>query len=137
LKIAGGSRYVLIERGWLAAQPDRTHLPEVRTPADEVRIEGIAMPGNPPVFELSDQVIAGKLWQNVTVERFRSHFELDLQPIIIQQHSLLEDGLVREWSSPTFGIERHRAYAVQWFSMGLVILILYLVLNVRRTKPSA
>jgi cytochrome oxidase assembly protein ShyY1 len=28
----------------------------------------------------------------------------------------------------------HRAYALQWFSMSAVILILYVVLNVRRGK---
>jgi cytochrome oxidase assembly protein ShyY1 len=45
--------------------------------------------------------------------------------------------LVRDWALPTLGIERHRAYALQWFSMAAVILILYVVLNVRRKAPPA
>ena len=89
LRIGASSRYVLVKRGWVAAGPDRSQLPEVVTPAGEVDVEGMAMPANPPVFELSQQVQAGKLWQNVTVDRYRSQFALDLQPIIIQQHNEL------------------------------------------------
>ena len=137
LKIAGSSRYVLIERGWVAAGPARSRLPDVMTPAGEVEITGTATPPNPPVFELSRQVQAGKLWQNLTVDRYRSQFALDLQPTIVQQRNELPDGLVRDWALPTLGIERHRAYALQWFSMAEVILILYVVLNVRRKAPPA
>ena len=137
LKIAGSSRYVLIERGWVAAGPARSRLPDVMTPAGEVEITGTATPPNPPVFELSHQVQAGKLWQNLTVDRYRSQFALDLQPTIVQQRNELPDGLVRDWALPTLGIERHRAYALQWFSMAAVILILYVVLNVRRKAPPA
>lgn len=137
LKITGSDRYVLVERGWVAAGPDRTRLPSVPTPAGEVDIAGVATPANPPVFELSQQVFAGKLWQNVTVERYRSRFGLDLQPVIIHQHNELADGLVRDWQLPSLGIERHRAYALQWFAMAAAILIVYLVLNVRRKTSHA
>ena len=137
LKIAGGSRYVLVERGWVAAGPDRSRLPAVVTPAGEVDVAGMATPANPPVFELSRQVQAGKVWQNLTLDRYRSQFALDLQPTIIQQRNELPDGLVRDWAVPSLGIDRHRAYALQWFSMAAAILILYLVLNVRRKAPTA
>jgi len=135
LKIAGSSRYVLVDRGWVAAGPDRRQLPRVVTQAGEVEVAGMATPANPPVFELSKQVQAGKVWQNLTVDRYRSQFALDLQPIIIQQHNDLPDGLVRDWQAPSLGIERHRAYALQWFSMALAILVIYVVLNVRRKTP--
>ena len=137
LKIAGGSRYVLVERGWVAAGPDRSRLPAIVTPMGEVDVAGMATPANPPVFELSQQVLAGKVWQNLTLDRYRTHFGLDLQPILIQQKSELPDGLIRDWQLVSLGIDRHRAYALQWFSMALAILILYVVLNVRRkTRPA-
>jgi len=134
LRLAGSDRYVLVERGWVAAGPDRKTLPTVVTPPGEVEIKGIATPANPPLFELSQQVQAGNLWQNLTVDRYRQRFGIDLQPIIIQQHNELPDGLVRDWQPPSLGIERHRGYALQWFAMALAILILYVVLNVRRTR---
>lgn len=134
LRIAGSDRYVLVERGWVAALPDRKTLPAVATPPGEVEIKGIASPGNPRLFELSSQVQAGKLWQNLTVDRYRNRFGIDLQPIIVQQHNALPDGLVRDWPPPSLGIERHRGYALQWFAMAFAILILYVVLNVRRNR---
>jgi surfeit locus 1 family protein len=137
LKIAGSERYVLVKRGWIAAGPDRKHLPGIATPSQEVEIEGIALPANPPVFELSRETVAGKIWQNITVDRYREQYGLDLQPLIVQQRSDTPDGLARDWTAPTFGIERHRAYAFQWFSLALVILILYIALNVRRKNIAA
>jgi surfeit locus 1 family protein len=137
LKIAGGERYVLLERGWIAAGRDRRQLPAVPTPAGEIEVAGVAVPGNPRIFELSHQVSAGKLWQNITVDRYRSRFGLELQPVIVQQHSDTGDGLIRDWQIPSVGIDRHRAYALQWFSIALAILILYVVLNVRRETAQA
>jgi len=137
LKITGSERYVLVERGWVVAGMDRARPPEVATPSGEVHISGMALPGNPPVFELSQQVIAGKIWQNLTVDRYREHYGIDLQPVIVQQHNELPDNLLRDWTAPSLGIDRHRAYAFQWFSLGVVILIIYIALNVRRRNVAA
>jgi surfeit locus 1 family protein len=137
LKIAGGERYLLVERGWIAAGRDRRQLPVVPTPAGEIELAGVAVPGNPRVFELSQQVSADKVWQNLTVDRYRNRFGLELQPVIVQQHSDAGDGLVRDWQIPSVGIDRHRGYALQWFSIALAILILYVVLNVRRNSAQA
>ena len=134
LRIGAGSRYVLVKRGWVAAGPSRNQLPKVATPAGTVTVEGLALPGNPRLFELSTQVQAGPLWENVTVDRYRKAYALDLQPIIIQQHSNVDDGLVRDWNRPDAGIDRHRAYALQWFSMCIAIILIYIVLNVRRAS---
>jgi surfeit locus 1 family protein len=137
LKITGSERYVLVERGWVGALTDRARAPDVATPSGEVHISGMALPGNPPVFELSQQVVAGKIWQNVTVHRYREHYGIDLQPVIVQQHNELPDDLLRDWTAPSLGIDRHRAYAFQWFSLAVVILIVYIALNVRRKNITA
>ena len=134
LRIGASSRYVLVKRGWVPAGPRRNQLPKVATPAGTVMVEGLALPGNPRLFELSTQVQAGPLWENVTVDRYRKAYALDLQPIMIQQHSNVDDGLVRDWNRPDAGIDRHRAYALQWFSMSIAILLIYIALNVRRAS---
>jgi surfeit locus 1 family protein len=136
LKIRGTNQYVLIDRGWLPAGATRAQLPEVTTPTGLVTIEGIVLPGNPPVFELSPQVQSGRVWQNVTVERFERQYNVDLLPVMVYQQSQAADGLIREWRRPDVGIDRHRAYALQWFSLALGIVILYVVLNVQRTRQS-
>src|SRR4029077_12719480 len=40
LKIAGGDRYVLVDRGWIALGTRRSELPQVPPPAGEIRVEG-------------------------------------------------------------------------------------------------
>jgi len=132
LRIDGGP-YVLVNRGWVKADASRRRLPAVAAPRGQVRVEGMALPGNPRVFELSSDVQAGQVWQNVSVERYRKAFGLALQPIIIEQQNDLGDGLVREWKRPDLGLDRHRGYALQWFSLCAVIIALYVVLNVKRT----
>jgi len=138
LRVDGG-QYVLVNRGWVKAEASRRRLPAVPAPHGRVRVEGIAVPGNPRIFELSSDVQAGQVWQNVSVERYRKAFGLALQPIIIEQQNDLGDGLVREWTRPDLGLDRHRGYALQWFSLCAVIIALYVVLNVKRTtrQPDA
>ncbi|MEO8626725.1 MAG: SURF1 family protein [Betaproteobacteria bacterium] len=137
LKLDGGARYLLVNRGWIAATAQRTHLPPVVTPAGIVTVQGVALPGNPPVFELSNQIRSGQVWQNLTVDRFRAAYDVELQPVMVHQQNDLGDGLIREWRRPDVGIDRHRAYALQWFSLSIVTIILYVVLNAKRSKSSA
>jgi surfeit locus 1 family protein len=132
LRIGASARYVLVKRGWVRAETSRNQLPKVATPAGTVTVTGVALPGNPRVFELSTQVQAGSVWENVTVDRYRSAYALDLQPIVIQQQNDLGDGLLRDWNRPDMGIDRHRAYALQWFAICIAIIVIYVGLNVRR-----
>ena len=76
------------------------------------------------------------MWQNLHFERYRQTYHVELQPVLIQQHNDLGDGLVRAWSRPDTGVDMHRAYALQWFAMSAAIAIIYFLLNVRRKKPT-
>ena len=91
----------------------------------------------PPRFlELSSQVVSGRVWQNLHLDRYEQQYKIALQPVVVQQRNDLDDGLVRDWKPLDAGVDRHRAYALQWFVMSAVIIILYVSLNVRRKKPS-
>lgn len=133
LKIEGGERYVLVNRGWIAGTGTRGVLPQVATPGNAVQITGMATVPSRRYLELSRQTIEGNVWQNLTLERYQAGFPIALQPIVIQQESELDDGLVREWSPPDLGIDKHYAYAFQWFVMAAAILVIYLATNVKRS----
>ena len=133
LRIAGSPKYVLVNRGWVAAGADRSRLPDVTTPAGSVTVVGIAvLPGR--FLELSGAEATGPVWQNLTIERYRRRMRLDIQPVVIEQHNDLGDGLVRSWSRPDFGIAKHYGYAVQWFSLCGLIAFLYVFFHVRRAR---
>lgn len=132
LRINAGERHVLVNRGWVAATGSRDILPQIKTPPEEVLITGLATVPSKRYLELSKQVAEGKVWQNLTLERYRAAMPLALQPVVIQQESEIDDGLKREWSAPDLGIDKHYGYAFQWFAMAAAIVIIYLVCNVRK-----
>lgn len=132
----GGGRYVLVNRGWIAGLPDRSRLPEVTTPGAVVQITGLAVVPSRRFLELSTNVAEGKLWQNLTLERYRQAFPMPLQPVVVQQESDLADGLAREWDPPDLGINKHYGYAFQWLALAATVLVFYLVTHVRRRHAS-
>lgn len=151
LRIRGSSKHVLVNRGWVAAGLDRGRLPVIATPSGEVRVYGVAVvPGR--FLELANADTSGTVWQNLTIERFRQRWNLDLQPVVIEQvnaeqgdgeqaddvgngaPALSGDGLVRDWPRPDFGIAKHYGYAVQWFSLCALIIFLYLFFHVRSSR---
>jgi surfeit locus 1 family protein len=132
LAIDGGPRYVLVNRGWVAGTRERGRLPSITTPEGTVEVTGLAVVPSRRFLELSTQVADGRVWQNLTLERYRQAVPIALQPIVIEQQNALDDGLVREWSPPDTGVNTHYAYAFQWFAMALAIAVLYLVTHVRR-----
>lgn len=138
LLISGTDRAVLVNRGWIAAGPERTVLPAIATPETEVRIEGIALPANRRFLELSSQTSSGQVWQNVTLERFASVHPISLHGFVLEQHGgTSDDGLVRDWPRPESGASKHYGYAFQWTALSVLILFLMVFFNVRRSRPQA
>jgi surfeit locus 1 family protein len=133
LKIVGSSMRVLVNRGWIAAGPERARLPVIKTPDTVVRVTGMAMaPGR--FFELSSVKDSGPVWQNLTIARYVARTGLEVQPIVVQQQNDLEDGLSRTWERPDFGIERHYSYAGQWFLFCGLIIFLNIFFYVKRSR---
>jgi len=133
LAIGGASRYVLVNRGWIAGTHERGRLPTVRTPAGVVEITGRAVEPSGRFVELSGNVAEGQVWQNLTIERYRQAFPIAVLPIVIEQQSALDDGLTRAWSPPDVGVNTHYAYAMQWFAMAIAIAVFYLATHVKRS----
>ena len=132
LKIGDSQRYVLVNRGWVAGTGSRSTMPQVSTPAQTVRVVGLATVPSKRYLELSTEVTEGNVWENLTIERYRAAMPIAIQPVVVQQESNLDDGLKREWSAPDLGIDKHYAYAFQWYAMAAAILVIYLVCNVRK-----
>jgi surfeit locus 1 family protein len=131
LRIGASERFVAVNRGWLAGRPTRDVLPEVQTPPGQVTVEGTVVPIQ-RVYKLDHADAAGKVWLGFSMERMKQESGLDLEPILVQQESTLEDGLERVWDRPDSGREKHLAYAFQWFAMAFAILVIYVVLGFRR-----
>jgi len=131
LRLGASDSNVLVDRGWVAAAPSRAVLPEVRTPAGDVEVSGVALDRLPRALE-TGVAPEGAVRQNVDIDAFAAATKLRLEPLVIEQHSELPDGLSREWPRPDFGIEKHQSYALQWYSFAALAIILVIVLSMRR-----
>jgi surfeit locus 1 family protein len=130
LRVSGG-RHVLVNRGWIAAPPRREQLPEVATPPGEVSIEGVRLARFPRVMGVGERG-EGRVWQNLEIDEFAEWSALKMQPYVVEQHSSLEDGLTREWPRPDAAVNKHRGYALQWYSLAALCVVLALVFGLRR-----
>lgn len=129
-----GAAHVLVNRGWMPAPATRDNVPAVRTPSGEVRVEGIA-------FERIPQALAagpssGRVRQNLDIAAYAAETGLKLLPIVLEQHSELDDGLLRDWPRPDLGIEKHESYSLQWYSFAALAVTLALIFSFRRVAAS-
>jgi surfeit locus 1 family protein len=133
LRLAGSDRAVLVNRGWTARTPAYPAAPEVRVPAGPVTLEGIAT--LPPVrfLELSSETVAGNVWQNLTLARYAERMHQRVLPVLVLADTAGE-GLAPVRERPDFGIERHREYALTWFSLAATLAVLWIVFTFRRER---
>lgn len=132
LRIAGSTRAILVNRGWIAVGPTRAQLPSTQAPTGLVKLEGMAVDPVTRYLELSNRAPSGPVWQNLDFARYATRSGLSLQPVLLLQSSEQDDGLIRDWPRPDSGVSMHVSYAFQWYSLAATLVVLWLVLNVRR-----
>ena len=130
LKLAG-DRYVLVDRGWVAAPTRHSELPQVTPPRGEVAVQGRINVAPARYLELRKDAASGPVRQNLDIARIAATSGLPLLPFVIEQTSEAADGLVRDWPAPDFGVDQHSSYMVQWYSLAALGCVLWLVLNWR------
>ncbi|MCX7176823.1 MAG: SURF1 family protein [Proteobacteria bacterium] len=135
LRLEGSDMHVLVNRGWLPAAGDRSQMPQPKTPVGVVDIHGFLRSAPDRFKELSETYREGRIWENVTVERYAAWSKLKLQPMILYQTDAVEDGLVRLWIRPDAGSERNIGYALQWFGLSALTAFFWLRHFFRRKAP--
>lgn len=131
LRLAGSEVHVLVNRGWIEAPPRREVIPQVATPAGEVRVEGLGFARFARMLKV-DARPAGPVRQHLDLGEFVAETGLVLKALVIEQHSELGDGLLREWPRPDLGIDKHESYAMQWYSLAALALALAAVFSFRK-----
>ena len=132
LRLADGSGVVLVNRGWVATGTDRTVLPAVPLASALVALEARVQIPETDAFTLakSGQAEQGRVWQVLDLTHLAARADVGLPvcsaaigasaclaPWLALQTSDATDGLVRDWPLPAAGIDRHRGYAFQWYSL--------------------
>ncbi|HEX5127388.1 MAG TPA: SURF1 family protein [Rhodocyclaceae bacterium] len=125
LRLAGDAGFVLINRGWIAGSGDRSHLPTAPAPTGEVIVKGLAEAPVTRGFSLGESA-EPHVWQRVDLARMATQIGKPVAPLMVLQENAANDGLVRDWPRPDFGVDMHRGYALQWFSFAALSAVLVL-----------
>lgn len=137
LRIADTDYAVLVNRGWVPQGATRADLPALPTPADaELRVEGLVDLPHDKVFVLGEGEDRDPGWpkvlQRIRLELQAEQLGLRLLPLVLLLAEDQPGGFVRDWNPIVIGPERHVGYAVQWFALAAVLVILYFWVNVRK-----
>ncbi len=132
-----GNLKVLINRGWIPLPDRRDQLPELSIPSGRVKITGMIDIEREPLPLLGasgyEQTDWPKIVQRVELERMASQLGSTLIPIVVLLDREAPGGFVREWKAYYgFPPSRHHGYALQWFSLAVALLVLYVVVNLDR-----
>ena len=139
LILENSRKAVLVNRGWLPYSPDRTVLPDISLPAEQVSITGTVSRFSRPGIILEGADIPSKSWPasvqaintGVLAEKLGyALFDFQLELDKSEQH-----GFKREWRHPlSMPPEKHIAYAVQWFLLALTLTILFFIYGIRKNN---
>jgi surfeit locus 1 family protein len=138
-EIEGDGSLVLVNRGWTPARADRGPVSVVVPPAGPVVLEGTLLLPDEHRFSVGSPVYpvpAGPLtvWPSLSVVQFQQVAGLKVAPWVLQQTSVAGDSLDRAWPGPPDDADRHRAYALQWYSFAAIAAGIYLTLGLRRYR---
>ena len=135
--LQGETKAVLVNRGWVPLDKNRSVLPDVQIKNEEAIVKGrinlfpgvgiklagaeIPTEGWPSVVQVIDsQVLAKKLDYSL----FLFQLELDKD---------LPEGFKREWQTTTVMLpEQHTAYAMQWFALAFTLTLLFIGYSFKR-----
>ena len=133
---------VLVNRGWIKGNRLRSVLPTFDTTNAKISIKGLGYVPSENFFAVDnvkiDAQINPTVIQSVDFKAIQEALAKDVYPFILRLDPKNESGFIREWPIVTSSPEKSQSYAAQWFTMALVVLIIFLssCFNFKREKTA-
>jgi surfeit locus 1 family protein len=139
----GSERLLLVDRGWVPLGTTRQDLPPVFVSPEFRAVSGRLDTLPAPGVRVGDAGVAGDTsWPRVL--NFPRQLDLEqalgakVEARIVLLDPAAPNGYERVWRpAMQFGPERHLGYAIQWFAITIVALIIFLSLSLRRLSVDA
>jgi len=145
---------VLVLRGWMPrSMSAQGHPPVPPVQAPRQTVQGELALHVPRLYELGDgqySRLPDQLGesgtppavQNLSLADYAQASGLNMMPVVLQQLTPSEDGLMHDWPQPSIDHNQNYGYALQWFAFASIAGVAFLVVLWRaarrgRKKPSA
>lgn len=129
---------LLVNRGWVAQGASRLQLPEVKTTAEQVTITGHIYVPDGELMILGDEEAATSIWpkviQSVNITELSESMDEAFKSQLVRLNQSSKEVFQTNWTAVNMRPEVHRAYAVQWFLMAIVLLCLHLFFSIRKLE---
>lgn len=142
-----GADVVLVQRGWVPRHAgDRTKLPSLAPEPGVIELRGRWLDAPHQVYALgqeqavSPQAAGPLVRQNMDAQAWRQWLQgvAWLPGVLLQTESATSDvaamSLKRAWPAPDTGVDKHHAYAAQWFALAFTITGLYVWFQLIRPR---
>jgi len=138
---ADGGPLLMVDRGWVPLGLDRSRLPDVRVDGNTRtvtgRLDGLPAPGLRMGSPRSPDAVGWPLVLNFPVAAdLAAALDEPVEGRILLLDAEAPDGFERVWR-PSIGApaERHLGYAIQWFALGLVLLVAFVATSLQPGDP--
>ncbi|MEE8342180.1 MAG: SURF1 family protein [Gammaproteobacteria bacterium] len=141
LRVPGSKVALLVNRGWVPVGESRAWLPVLPGPTGTVLAHGIIDLPPEQVFRLGPDEAHDGSWpvviQALETGQVAKLLGYSSLPIVLLLGVDEGFGFARDWK-PVVGIgpDKHRAYAVQWFSFAFILFGIYVGVNTRRVDQA-
>ncbi len=133
-------RIVLVNRGWQPYDRRSGQWPEFETETASIDLSGRISP--PPRVGIQigrAEPLDAEQWPNLMTYFDLEHLQEAFGPELADRVLLLDADHPAhltgdEWRPVTMGPERHRGYAFQWTSIGIVVFLIWIILTIRALR---
>lgn len=136
--IENSKMVILVNRGWLKGKRYRADLPVFATTSGKMMLKGVGYVPSKNFFAIDNVKINSQSFpvviQNIDFKAISEVLKMDIYPFILRLDPKDKSGFVREWQVITSSPEKSQSYAAQWFTMALVVVLIFLSSCFKRNR---
>ena len=136
LKLAGQEEAVLVNRGWIPFVGRRDNIQDINlVRKGDTIVKGVIKKPSKSILlkkEIQNNKEYPKTIQSIALEAMGKELGYTFLPIVIELDKSEKEGYVRDWQPYYGSIDKHIGYALQWFAMAVVLLLLFIKLSTKK-----
>jgi surfeit locus 1 family protein len=130
---------ILVNRGWVKAPRLRSELPNIETPLEQLTIEGyFYTPSQNAIFRDVDDNDTSDVWPkrvlSLSIQQAEKKLSTTVYPQILRINDESISAFITDWPVINTLPEKHYGYSVQWFSLALALVFLYVWAIVKKPE---